>query len=74
MDKIVDLIMNDNGNANVSKYELKRRQIREEEARQRRKALDLSSGDENDYENFIPARQRKREKVCHKNSLKTYYK
>lgn len=47
----------------LSKYEEKRRKIKEEEARQRREALNLSSGDENDYENFIPARQKKREKV-----------
>lgn len=50
-------------NTHLSKYELKRRLIQEEEARQRREALNLSSDDENDYENFIPARQRKREKV-----------
>ncbi|KAI6225744.1 RNA helicase [Aphelenchoides besseyi] len=51
----------DDVSMHLSKYEMRRRQIEEEEMRQKREGL-LSSGD-SDIDDFIPARQRKKEKA-----------
>lgn len=56
------LKMNEEVRAQVSKYELKRRQLEEEARRKQREDLSLSSGD-SDVDNYITARQRKKEKV-----------
>ncbi|KAI6241352.1 RNA helicase [Aphelenchoides fujianensis] len=52
----------------LSKYELRRRQIEEEEARKQREGL-LSS-DDSDLEEFVTARQRKKEKATRRALLK----
>ncbi|KAH7722522.1 putative DEAD box protein-box ATP-dependent RNA helicase 35 [Aphelenchoides avenae] len=53
----------------LSKYEARRRAIEKEEAAKRREALNLST-DDSDIEDFVPARQRKKEKAQRRAILK----
>jgi len=55
----------------LSKYEARRRQILEEESKQRREELNLSSGDSDQgEEGYTSARQKKREREQRRNLLK----
>lgn len=56
------LEMDINAKSQISKYEESRLVIKEEEAKERREALNLSS-DDSDIDTYVSARQRKREKV-----------
>ncbi|TKR94165.1 hypothetical protein L596_008489 [Steinernema carpocapsae] len=55
--------VSEDASALLSKYAARRREIQEEEARARREGLDLSSDEANDIEDYISARQRKKEKA-----------
>ncbi|KAK0424605.1 hypothetical protein QR680_008748 [Steinernema hermaphroditum] len=56
----------------LNKYAARRRQIQEEEARARREGLDLSSDEADDMEEYISARQRKKEKAFRRAVVKSH--